>query len=178
MIPWSGFSRIAWLTDKPVMGKSNSKAQQASEVTARLMRLFEAISDQISKDAQFAQRIRLALDGPVAPKPGHVTAKAPPDSKPAQHKPATAAPRAPAPPPAAPAPPKRARALIDPFALYDAGWEAMLRSRLERLDVEQLRDVIHQYRLDPKGQTEREKDAEKLQDWIVRAVEDIGSAIM
>ena len=50
----------------------------------------------------------------------------------------------------------------------------MLREHLLRLDLEQLRDVIHQYRMDPSGRTRTENDPEKLRDWIVRGVEGHG----
>jgi hypothetical protein len=121
------------------------------------------IVDQIHRDPAFAQSVRNALDGAAAPAP----------SGPVQRSssPAPASTRLPpAPPPA----PKRQKALIDPFALYDTGWEAMLRSHLERLDVEQLRDVIHQYRMDAAGRTASVSDAEELRSWIIRAVENFG----
>ncbi len=69
----------------------------------------------------------------------------------------------------APAPQHRPAAL-DPFALYDQGWEAMLNQELARLDADQLRDVIHQYDLDPRGASAREKTADRLRDRIVKAV--------
>jgi hypothetical protein len=72
-------------------------------------------------------------------------------------------------PPRPPAP-KRHRAEIDPFALYDQGWEAMLRQRLARLDVEQLRDVVHQYGLDPQERSSELKTHEQLSEWIVKVV--------
>lgn len=73
-----------------------------------------------------------------------------------------------APPP--PPPPKRKPAELDPFKVYEQGWESMLRQRLARLDDEKLRDVIHQYALDERGATGKLKDDEKLREWIVKAV--------
>jgi len=66
--------------------------------------------------------------------------------------------------------PKRHRAEIDPFALYDQGWEAMLRQRIARLDVEQLRDVIYQYGLDPQERTGEMKAHDELSEWVVKVV--------
>ena len=71
---------------------------------------------------------------------------------------------------AAPPAPKRKRAELDPFKIYEQGWESMLRQRLAQLDDEKLRDVIHQYGLDERGTTEKQKDEDKLREWIVRAV--------
>jgi hypothetical protein len=69
-----------------------------------------------------------------------------------------------------PEPPKRKAALLDPFKIYEQGWESMLRQRLGKLGEEQCRDVIHQYQLDPKDQSKRKKSAEDLREWIVKAI--------
>ena len=71
---------------------------------------------------------------------------------------------------AAPPPDPRRPAVLDPFAVYETGWEVMLRQRLARLNVEELRDVIHEDRLDPTGKTVGKTRAESLIDWIVHAV--------
>jgi hypothetical protein len=130
----------------------------------RLEQVFAAILAQIRQDPAFAQRVRSALEGAASAAP---TASEPAPS----HGPPPVGTRLPAPPPA---PPKRQKALIDPFALYDTGWDAMLREHLERLDVEQLRDVIHQYRLDPGGRTASLSDTAELRAWIIRKVENFG----
>ncbi len=67
---------------------------------------------------------------------------------------------------------KRNPAVLDPFTIYEAGWEAMLRQRLGRLDSEQLKDVIHQFRLERRGQKVDGKNADELFEWIVKAVLD------
>jgi len=59
---------------------------------------------------------------------------------------------------------------LDPFAVYEQGWEVMLRSRLAPLNADQLADIIRAHKLDPKGRT-RDRSSEKLRDWIVDAVE-------
>lgn len=69
-----------------------------------------------------------------------------------------------------PAAPSHRPAALDPFAVYENGWEAMLNQELARLDAGQLRDVIHQYDLDPAGASANDKTAEKLRDRIVKAV--------
>ena len=71
---------------------------------------------------------------------------------------------------AAPPPPKRNPAELDPFKVYEQGWESMLRQRLTRLDDEKLRDVIHKYGLDERGKTGKLKDEDKLREWIVKAI--------
>ena len=67
---------------------------------------------------------------------------------------------------------KRNPAVLDPFTIYETGWEAMLRQRLGRLDSEQLKDVIHQFRLERRGQKVDDKSADELCEWIVKAVLD------
>ena len=66
--------------------------------------------------------------------------------------------------------PRHRPAALDPFAVYENGWEAMLNQELARLDADQLRDVIHQYELDPAGASAGDKSTDKLRDHIVQAV--------
>ena len=110
-------------------------------------------------DPKFATRVEAALQ-----------ANAPADP-PASRKASAArkAPAAPAPPPPPPRP-KHKPALLDPFAVYENGWEVMLNQRLDRLTASQLGDVIHQYKLDPQDRMSDEKNAERLREWIVKAV--------
>lgn len=148
------------------MAKSVRKGRTnpgGGDFTQRLERAFGVILEQIRRDPAFAQGVRNALEDAAAPAP----------SAPAQ-RPSSPPPSSTRLPPAPPPAPKRQKALIDPFALYDTGWEAMLRSHLERLTVEQLRDVIHQYRMDPTGRTASVSDVEELRAWIIRAVENHG----
>ena len=153
------------------MAKSVRKSRAGAaggDLAPRLERVFAAILEQIRRDPDFAQRIASALGEAAAAAPNAAP------SEPARQVEAPAPPTssrlAPAPPP----PPKRKRALIDPYALYETGWEAMLRSHLERLDVEQLRDVIHQYKMDSAGRTASISDLEELRGWIIRACENFG----
>jgi hypothetical protein len=140
----------------------------SGDLAPRLERVFAAILEQIRQDPAFAQRIASALAEAAAAPPS-----APP-SEPARQVASPAPPTSSRLPPAPPPPPKRKKALIDPYALYETGWEAMLRSHLERLDVEQLRDVIHQYKMDSAGRTASISDLEELRIFIIRACENFG----
>jgi hypothetical protein len=46
----------------------------------------------------------------------------------------------------------------------------MLRQELGRLSVDQLRDVVVAYELDPRDRSERLKSEDELSEWIVKAV--------
>src|SRR5262245_35489270 len=147
-------------------GRKTRTGGAGGDLAPRLERVFAAILEQVRQDPAFAQRIASAL-AEAAP-------AAPPASEPPRRVASPAAPTSSRLPPAPPAPPKRKKALIDPFALYETGWEAMLRSHLERLDIEQLRDVIHQYKMDSAGRTASISDLEEMRSWIIRACENFG----
>ena len=162
------------------MATRSEKGRSPADVdtlVARLEQIFGAVIAHLREDPALARRIATALEPPEPPPSAKETA-APPRSveppSPSAHPAPAAADRAPAAPQRAAPPPKRRRAVIDPFALYDSGWEAMLRAHLRRLTPEQMLDVIHQYGLDPGGKLPAAADAEQLRDWIVRAVEDRG----
>ena len=138
------------------------------DLVPRLERVFAAILEQIRQDPAFAQRVASALGDTATAAPSVAP------SEPARQVASPAPPTSSRLPPAPPPPPKRKRALIDPYALYETGWEAMLRSHLERLDVEQLRDVIHQYKMDSAARTASIGDIEELRSWIIRACENFG----
>ncbi len=122
-------------------GKSSSDA-----LVARLERLFAVIVAQVRDDPGFATRMEAAL--PARP--------------PAARKPRPA----PAPPP----PPKHGAAVLDPFTVYEQGWEVMLNQRLDRLAAGPLGDIIHQYQLDPQHRMRDEKNPARVREWIVKAV--------
>ena len=73
-----------------------------------------------------------------------------------------------------PEPPPRARAVLDPFDIYEKGWEVMLRERLAALDLEKLKDVIAQYEMDPSGGAMQQGQRGPLIDLIAAAVEKAG----
>ena len=152
-------------------GGRRNRSGAGADPASRLERVFAAVLEQIRQDPAFAQRILGALGEAAAasaPAPSVVHEPAP---RPQVEPPASTRPP---PPPPPPPPPKRQKALLDPYALYETGWEAMLRSHLERLDVEQLRDVIHQYRMDSAGFTATLTSVEELRSFIIQAVEDFG----
>lgn len=150
-------------------------AGDAAAAVKRLEKLFGAILAHARQSPELGRAIEAAL-APSATGPARSTsAPANPPRRVAQEAaPARSAAQArPAPPRHAAQPePPPAPALLDPFAVYDTGWETMLRERLGRLDVEQLLDVIHHFDLDPKGKLAERGSAEKLRDWIVEAVVD------
>jgi hypothetical protein len=61
---------------------------------------------------------------------------------------------------------RRRPAMLDPIAEIDEG-EGHLRSRLQTLDLEQLRDVVADFRMDPSKLVMKWKDAGKVIDHIV-----------
>jgi hypothetical protein len=115
-----------------------------AHLTAQLEKLLQVLRDEARRSSEFAGRLQEVL--------------------------------APPPPPPEPDPPlelpkpKRRKALVDPFAVYETGWEAMLRQELGRLSVDQLRDVVVAYELDPGDRSERLKSEDELSEWIVKAV--------
>jgi hypothetical protein len=114
--------------------------------TERLERIFSLLLAHVRRNPALAREIEAAL--------------------------ATAAPSrpAPAPPPRAPAPVVQPKpAVLDPFEVYDTGWESMLRERLQPLDVDQLKAVVHQFKLDPTGKMSG-KSATELRDAIIEVV--------
>ena len=195
----SSSRRLAWLlnedlagTDGRDMAKDVREAGDEAagrELAARVERIFAVVVEQLRQDPAFARRVRHALDPPRPPAPaGGAQAESPAGPPARAPRPPTptppSSPRTPPstgakPPPAAvtpavPAAAPRRKALVDPFAIYDSGWEPLLRAHLARLTPDQLRDVIHQYRLDATQGLSGQEGADALRDWIVRAVEDLG----
>ncbi len=76
--------------------------------------------------------------------------------------------------PAPPAPLSRSPAVLDPFAIYEQGWESMLRDRLAPLSIEQLRDVIHQFELDATGRSLALEDRRALIELVVKVTSRLG----
>jgi hypothetical protein len=61
---------------------------------------------------------------------------------------------------------RRALALVDPITEIEQG-ENHLRARLGALDLEQLRDVLAEYRMDPNKLVMKWKDRERVIDHII-----------
>ncbi len=119
------------------------RGPDSDRVVARLEQLFAVILAHARKSPKFARELEKALAGGSAAAAAEVEEVE-----------------------------ERSPAVLDPFTIYEAGWEAMLRQRLGRLDSEQLKDVIHQFRLERRGQKVDGKSADELCEWIVKAVLD------
>ncbi len=107
---------------------------------------------ELSQNAEFAAAVR-ALHSPSA----SVTVQAPGGS---------------APPASAPSPSRRTRiartpASIDPFDVLRKDGPDGLVTALNTLQLEQLRDIIHQYGMDPDKRAMKWKTASKVRDRIV-----------
>jgi hypothetical protein len=75
--------------------------------------------------------------------------------------------------PVGPAPSKRrnrrAKAALDPYAEWASG-EALLRDKLSKLDVNQLKDIVSEHAMDPSRLALKWQSQERLQDLIVHTV--------
>ncbi|WP_155956957.1 hypothetical protein [Rhodococcus sp. UNC23MFCrub1.1] len=65
----------------------------------------------------------------------------------------------------------RAAAVLDPFHLYRTDGRDALRARLAALDLEQLRDIIHQFGMDPDKRAMKWKTISKVRERIVERTE-------
>ena len=122
---------------------------------AALDDLARVVADQAEKDPDFAAAVAAALAR--APDPDHHTAsEAPlPASAPTPRAPSAAGTR-------------RTQPTLNPIQTARQGEEA-LRSRLEGLGIDALKDIVSAYALDPKRLAMRWKSAERLADLIVSA---------
>jgi hypothetical protein len=62
--------------------------------------------------------------------------------------------------------------VLDPYSVYEVGWEAMLRERLRALDLEQLKDVVAEHAMDATGQALDWTEPERVVELIVLGVID------
>ena len=104
----------------------------------KLERLARLVAAQAERDPDFAA----ALTAIFAPQP------------------------APAPRAKKPAAPRRQAAVLDPVALAREGEDA-LRARLAPLDLERLRDIVAEHRMDPSRKVMKWKTASRVSDEIV-----------
>jgi hypothetical protein len=121
----------------------------------RLKAFMEVVLDEMRANPAFAERVGAILDpNPSGPSPRQAAGSG------------SRAPR----PPAAEGPAKRgnrrAPSLVDPLTAIQSG-EQHLRSQLAPLDLEQLRDVMADYRMDPSKLAMKWKDRERVIDHIV-----------
>lgn len=102
--------------------------------------LFEAILVEIRRNPEFAERLATALEGLGK----DIHAEVPKKGKGG----------------------RRAPAVLDPVAVYQEG-DAILRQRLAVLDLEQLRDIVAEYGMDPGKLVLKWKTKERVIDHIV-----------
>ena len=121
----------------------------------RLKALMDVVISEMRANPAFAERVGAVLD--------------PAPSEPAAQKARESRPRAPRPPAAEGAAKRgnrRAASLVDPLTVIQSG-QQQLRNQLAPLDLEQLRDVMADYRMDPSKLAMKWKDRERVIDHIV-----------
>ena len=121
----------------------------------RLKALMDVVIGEMRANSAFAERVGAVLD--------------PPPSEPAAQHAKESRPRAPRPPAAEGAAKRgnrRAASLVDPLTAIQSG-QQQLRNQLAPLDLEQLRDVMADYRMDPSKLAMKWKDRERVIDHIV-----------
>ncbi len=64
---------------------------------------------------------------------------------------------------------RRAQSAFDPLAVYNDG-EQVLRARLEELDIEQLKDMVAEYGMDPSKLVMKWRNPNRIVDHIVQTV--------
>ncbi len=115
----------------------------------RLESFFAVLIEEASRNPEFAARIQQALDlGSEAERnlPFRVN-----DDRPQGLRKAN----------------KRAPAALDPVAVYRKAPD-LLKPQLDSLDLDQLRDIVSQYRMDPGGLVRKWKTKERVIDLIIR----------
>lgn len=67
-------------------------------------------------------------------------------------------------------PSRRNPAIVDPFALYQQGGEAEVQQQLERLEIEQLKDIIAEHGMDSTRKAMTWKKPQRLVELIIQTV--------
>lgn len=106
-------------------------------VLDRLEALFKVLAEEVDRNPHFAERLAAALDCVEARGESERSKSG-----------------------------RRARAVLDPVAIYREG-ETILRERLLSLDLEQLRDIVAGYGMDPGKLVMKWKTRERVVDHIV-----------
>ena len=122
----------------------------------RLKELLNIILDEVRQNPAFAARVTAALGDAVGSQRGKTRERA----EKSQSLEGTAATRE------LKRGNRRASALVDPIREIEHG-EHHLRDRLAALDLEQLRDVVAEYRMDPNKLVMKWKDRERVVDHIL-----------
>jgi len=121
----------------------------------RLKSFMEVVLSEMRANPAFAERVGAVLDPP----PSEPVARQAKDSWPRGSRP-------PAAEGAAKRGNRRAASLVDPLTAIHSG-QQHLRNQLAPLDLEQLRDVVADYRMDPSKLAMKWKDRERVIDHIV-----------
>lgn len=124
----------------------------------RLKKIFDLIRDEARQNPAFAERLSVALGSIKAPeRSGASVLRVQRDVEPGPSSSSSEPKRG----------NRRAPALLDPIATIKGGDEARLRDGLEPLNLEQLRDVVAEYRMDPNKLVMKWKDRERVIEHIV-----------
>ncbi len=121
----------------------------------RLRALLDVVLGEMRENPAFADKVSAVLD-PQPSDPAAESAKGP----------SVRNPRPPSTEGSAKRGNRRAASLVDPLNAIQSG-QQYLRSQLEVLDLEQLRDVLADYRMDPSKLAMKWKDRERVIDHIV-----------
>jgi hypothetical protein len=113
------------------------------KVRTKLLALARAVADECDQNAPFRKKIEEALGSKLT-----AGKKADPASV------------------RAPRPHRRARAVLDPISLVKVS-EFVLRRRLDELEIEQLKDIVAQYGMDPSKLVMKWKDASRIAEHIL-----------
>lgn len=108
----------------------------------RLARVFRVILDEAERNSAFASRLDEALGASA----GRAVTSAPGAARQTRG--------------------RRSPAVLDPVSVYREGEEA-LRSRLRDLSLEQLRDIVAEYGMDPDKLAMKWKSTERLMERII-----------
>jgi hypothetical protein len=117
-------------------------AARGPALAVALAKLMTLLADEATRSARFAKTLTAAITVP--------------NEDPGRKEP--------------PRPHRRAPGVFDPFAIFAAGGEPQLRSRLQALDLEQLRDIVAQHGMDHDRLALRWKDSQRVIERIVDKV--------
>ncbi|MGW8781803.1 hypothetical protein ACWGNM_27600 [Streptomyces sp. NPDC055796] len=116
------------------------------ELARTLARVIEAIALEASRTARFSKTLGKALSGPTDTAREHAVERRQRSSR-------------------------RAKGLIDPFAVFAEAGEDGMRARLATLDLEQLRDIVAEHGMDHDRLAMKWKDPQRVIERIVERVE-------
>ncbi len=115
---------------------------------AALSRLVHVIAAEAARTPRFAKSLADALCAEPASAPAPARAAAKPVAR-----------------------SRRAKGVLDPFAVFEVSGEAGLRARLSTLTVDQLKDIVAEQGMNHDGAAMRWKTASRLVDRIVERVQ-------